>query len=792
MKKKLVFWKHPVPDFLSEYFGETNIHLSISEFSKEGIDKININYDGILILCELNKDEKNEHIKLQDMYGIKLAQDLRLMCVNIPILFSSFLTRKMVFANRPEREIINTIGHNFLQLPTTSKRIVEEMKKILPLNKLELYDIQNTYCRKEGMVRELAHRLSDFKYFDLNVKSQEEIKEYIYKAVLSIADVYNDNPKDFLEVLGNKYSDLNDQNINEIITEIGRYGERIISEHSPILFIESFTNTKSWKLLWLDDEANTDHKLILLLKKHGVEVILCPTAEIATKYLEEDWGKDNKINVILGDYRLYENIDEVKVHQKVQGYTFLNKIAESGRMIRLAALSALPRKFLLHSFKNFNIRTEIFSKRDYLEDDNTIKLLCDELIDIGDENEEAIVRLPRITSEYWKYFEPFYSYHRNSFNYMENELYISEKAKIYCDGLIQDEYKFELSGYTVALGRDLPTKEAKAKKKVKNDKDEKRKGGRIYEKEEKIVSIKDPSKEKYYEEFINKMICRRVAIWYTQYNPNYTLKDVHRILKGKKFTGTETVLASKNQINTNLALKLSEFPWNMTVEEKRWLVYDMKIIGIGEKEKQEESLLSFSSEQVVLWLNNNQAFSEFHNTKKLNTFSHIRKILNQVSVKIHEHLDNLNSLLCLITTCKTEIARIVPENESKTETVLLFEKYLKLLENKLRRINKIPIIQKITNVEWEVLKSRITKKALGKLTSTEDKQTLESIAWLFFNELQMNNKTYNSENIYLTELMKEFNKQKFTDPNIIGFDDLRISSKRGTDDNEDDLIDIEY
>ncbi len=774
-EKILVFWQEPIPAFLPDYFVESNIHLSLCEFSENAIQRINKNYDGILILCELNRNDKNESINMRDLYGIKLAQSLRLKGITAPILFTSFLSRKQVYNNKPEREIINTIGHDFIQLPVHINKFIGSVKKIKPLTDLELYDIQNSYCRKDGMIRELTHRLSNIKYFDFKIKSKEEIKLDIEKAVYSIADLYNENPNIFLNGLWNKHCEVNEKNINEVISKIGAYGEDIIREKSPVSISDVTSNNKRWELLWLDDEASSDHKLMSYLKEKHVKAILCSSGEVAVKYLEEDFRKDNKVGVVLTDYRLYEIVNEVKVHQKIQGYTFLKNIADSGKMIRLAALSALPRKFLLHSFKNFNIRTEIFSKRDYLEDDNTIRVLCDELIEIGNENEEAILRLPRITSEYWKFFEPFYAYHRNSNDYYNNENYISEKSKIYCEGLIQNdhEYKFQLTGYTVALGRDMPTTEAREKNNSKL-KDQKRKGGKKYSIEEKLSTYKDPSKGKYFDEFINKMICRRVAIWYTQHNPSYSLRDVHRILKGKNYLGTETDLAAKNQINTNLALKLSEFPWNMTIEEKNWLVYEMKMIGINEKEKQEDTLLAFFSNQIVGWLEQHEEFSKLFSNKRINTFGEVRKILNQVAVNIHEHLGILDSLLSLVTACKTEIYKIAPAEEYRTETVLSFEKYLELLVNRLRRIKKLPVISSLASDDWEELKSRITKEALKKLTSINDRQTLESIAWLFFYELKENNKTFSNDNIYLSELFKEFNKQKFINPYIVGDDDLKI------------------
>jgi hypothetical protein len=216
----------------------------------------------------------------------------------------------------------------------------------------------------------------------------------------------------------------------------------------------------------------------------------------------------------------------------------------------------------------------------------------------------------------------------------------------------------------------------------------------------------------------------------------------------------------------------------MTIEEKKWLTYDMNVTGIDDREKQEESLLYFTSDQILLWLKDHNAFHKFDKVKKLNTFSDIRKVLSQITNKIHERFDTLESFLDVITLCKTEIIRIASKKESKTETVILFENYLERLANKLRRIYKLPVKQLEDNDNWEELRLRVTNRALSKLSSTNDKDTLKSVAWLFFYELQSKNQTFNSDEICLTELMKEFNKEKFTDPNIIGFDDLKVFNKK--------------
>ena len=358
-----------------------------------------------------------ETINRQELYGIKLAIDLRLKGIKFPILFISFLSRKQICDRKPEREIINAVGHNFVRLPVKTDEMFTIINNMEPLNDLELYDIQNSYCRKEGIIRETAHRLSNVKYFDLDKKNIQELEIELTTAIKTIANVYNEQPSLFLIEFWERYKKLNENNLSDAISDIGRYGERLINEHTRDSQDDQDYRKRKWKLIWIDDEVKDNHKLVTLLEQKGVSTILCSSAVKAIDILEKDWSSNNSIGVVLADYRLEEIKDGVKVHQIIQGYSLLKNIAESGRMIRLAALSALPRKFLLHSFKHYNVRTEVFSKRDYLEDDHTYNLLCNQLVALGDENEEAILSMPG-DSLGWRNLQPAYQLYRNAPDYI--------------------------------------------------------------------------------------------------------------------------------------------------------------------------------------------------------------------------------------------------------------------------------------------------------------------------------------------------------------------------------------
>ena len=114
----------------------------------------------IILLCELNCNEIGEQIKRQELYGIELAKKIRREGITVPIIFTSFLSRKQVYKDRLERGILNSIGHSFIQLPFNLEQLVEEAAKMKPLNELEMYDIVHNYCSLGGIIKMLLHSLS--------------------------------------------------------------------------------------------------------------------------------------------------------------------------------------------------------------------------------------------------------------------------------------------------------------------------------------------------------------------------------------------------------------------------------------------------------------------------------------------------------------------------------------------------------------------------------------------------------------------------------------------------------
>lgn len=698
-----------------------------SDYSKET--------KGIIVLCELNQNMRDGQESTADLYGINVAMAIRRNGCLLPIVFTSFLNLKNIVKENSKRAITTAIGHGFVQLPCSSLDWLLELNQLQPLDELELYDIVNSYCIDTGIINTLMH--------SLHGAPVHELKEKIRHAIQQSHGLFNLDASSSLQAFEGTFAQLDESNRRAALNFAEEVGNTLIEKYAPIEGVSSKEKLEGgWKLLLLDDEIREDHAFVKTLRGRGVTVLLAETAAQAEQILEEDFRGENQILVVVSDYRLEFMKDGVNVHQPKQGYRFLKEISLKESYVRLVALSALPRKFLMKSFKHYGVRVDVFSKKDYFDNQSTIDLLCEELLEIGNENAASVVRLPRFTSEQWGLFEPFYKAHRNSVNYKENEFSISQRAKAYCEGVKEGEFPFQLEGFTVSLD---------GKK-------------------------KEPTNPKTFSDFINKMVVRRVAIWCSQYNRYWRLTDIHKVIKGYSYTGTEKETLAKNQINTNLALSLSEYPWNMTIEEKHWMMYEMGFGDVEEIEMQEIELLAYFTDKAMTWTRNTPGLEKLAEGISLNTFSRIRSVLNHAALSAHEERSYLDSFVAIVSNCKAEIVRRFPDKSKRTEAILLFGRYLHNLYKRLKRFQRLPTHATVEHDSWTKIQERVTKMFV-KNVPTSEKQFREGTALLFFYDLREKGIIYANDAAYLAELEKEHKHQFFADPHEQSFEDWKVSRK---------------
>ena len=99
-----------------------------------------------------------------------------------------------------------------------------------------------------------------------------------------------------------------------------------------------------------------------------------------------------------------------------------------------------------------------------------------------------------------------------------------------------------------------------------------------------IDNIKSPlaktkkDQEAFFKRFQNYLVARRIALWLYAKNKkglpvSIDSRRIAEILTGQKYPTD----AYRQILSTNLGLSLDDFPKNITIEERRWLQYEMQL-----------------------------------------------------------------------------------------------------------------------------------------------------------------------------------------------------------------------
>jgi DNA-binding response OmpR family regulator len=554
----LILWnKNSFSEQLAAAFGSHNVITNAQDFNSSAKDFGN--YDAAIVLCELNWTSKGKSSNLQDFSGIEIVKELRRVhSLSIPILFTSFLPLNQLFNS--DREILTAIGQGVLQLPATPTEFTSYLKshftdrsgKIQNLSVMELNDIKSFYCSKEGILSHELHALNHYLNFNITAENHNATYAELLHTIKRVHELFLVDATHAEMAFQVAFPILTQENINDAVSHIVRLGNELLKTYGEkeenTSTIEKSGEKYRWKVLLLDDQIDKEHDLVKQMKANNIQVICLDNADDAENELKKDWKKDNAIMVVIADYRLFENINGIKHHQKVQGYQFLKNIATSDHLVRLVAFSGLQRKFLLNSFKYYNIRTEVKSKTDYLTSKETRQLFCEEIIELAEENWEAIEALPTKCAGFEKYLKDAYKEFRLHPDYNKMESNISMTAREY----IWEIQQQITQGEEIRIGAIENIKSPLAKTK------------------------KDP--EAFFKRLQNYLMARRIALWLYAANKKglgvfIDSRRIAEILTDQKYPTD----AYRQILSTNLGLSLDDFPKNITIEERRWLHYDMQL-----------------------------------------------------------------------------------------------------------------------------------------------------------------------------------------------------------------------
>ena len=653
----------------------------------------------LIIPCEINLKETGETVRRTEFYGIELGRKLRIDGFKGKILFVSVANSEEISRSKLN-SIIHTIGHSFISLSSGIISWRDQLEKTRVLSDIEWYDITTNYCSKYGLAQQYLHNLhgiANDDSFSFDKKCQR-----IIECLKNIGALYNVD----VQILRDQL-DFND--LSEAVRLVENYCNEVIALNESTNEIEESTSIdrKPWSVLLVDDEITEEHQLVVELSKRVGKVYCTNNAQSAQEILAEDRQNGELITLVVSDYRLEKKENGHTVHQAIQGYMFLIDTAKDYPHKAKAALSALPRRFLLQSFKRMGIRANVYSKKDYLASANTLKILVEELLDQGEDSFNAIVRKPRISSEHWENFETFYSYHRCSRDYSSNEAYISEKARSYCLEYQREDNHFSvtLSNYSTQLS---------GKKKT-------------------------PENPKAFKEFLEKMVCRRAILWYARYGTPAVIdspEDVMHFLKGPAYTGSESKNDATNKINTNLAIRLKEFPWNTTIEEKSWLIFDMKVDAhdIEQLESQENEILLLCETMIA------ERLAPFvSHVFPPNTFFRCKRWFTSAAYFPELTLDQIDIQLKVCTTLRARVQVLTEDPKSLkgiSRSLRRFYNYLtKAVVPFLRKRKEEKSNAQTISISNEEKRTRVIEKAKKKFANDpESLEGIEATAYLFFSE----------------------------------------------------------
>lgn len=321
---------------------------------------------GFLILCELSWCLGHVDQTLSSMSGIELSKQLRVKQSKEPILFVSFLTRKQILTiNSEQFKIISVTCSEFFQLSRDIPiqiwiKLIKGSKK---LSEVGLIDVNMHYIKPQNMLAELKHDISKKRnsppidstlFFE---QTKEKIALIYSKPlptkIISLFDLPHETNEEFNMKLGKICTELDDLKLE---TDSDNYGSSQDGyDQKPKC---------KFKCLILDDEKDSDPRFNNLFKSleiAGFEIVQDKNSnigfkdsDIALQAVEEDIKND--IDVIISDYRLWKNEENILIHQTIQGYDFVTECVKFGRTYSYVVLSALDRNFLMEPIGVHKVR----------------------------------------------------------------------------------------------------------------------------------------------------------------------------------------------------------------------------------------------------------------------------------------------------------------------------------------------------------------------------------------------------------------------------------------------------
>ena len=263
-----------------------------------------------------------------------------------------------------------------------------------------------------------------------------------------------------------------------------------------------------------------------------------------------------------------------------------------------------------------------------------------------------------------------------------------------------------------------------------------------------------------------------------------------------------------NQINTNLALRLTEYPWNTTIEEKEWLINQMGTDRkkIEDVENKENEILSFAEQEIVklktnqncqpnTFVNCKMWLSEAASTQNISKNKDIAETVIKIKNKLLKTINSVKTEPPLIQILQDK--KIVKDVQCKSilhqyKSLIDLFYYLTRLKNYVENYNN-SLIPGDEGADIESIRHEIILKAKKEFLSkgtNDNSNEYDLIASIydFFGELNKKGKYPKTEAAYYSSFKvfyKEY-KYSFSDPYRTVSLDLVPFALKDDDFNEED------
>lgn len=425
-------------------------------------------FDVIFILAELGWRSRTE------FYGFTVAKILRLeKKLTCPIIFCSFMEN----FNRkdfPDSKILGRPGHYFLRLPDQKP----QFEKYLGIDEDMLEDINGNLFDKKQFIQDTVHDINA-ELVKTARKNPDDVEGVLIEKLISVKEIV------ISETSQNTWNEIEKeltQNVREVIGKKDFSAEKLINAISSDEIIKYIPDEddniprnwtkKRWRVMFIDDEEQTQKQLKELFEKREIECETAGNANKAFEILKKDAENDNSIAVIISDYRLYENGDsESGKWQDLQGPQLLKHIhyhPDFKKHYAYAVLTAKRNAIKRHISKPEKFHIHWFNKADVLADGNHgFNLFCSRLIEIG--NEAFFRKYETPDSAIWTHgndrVKPglsfYYRLHVESFDYEEAEkkmvaVVLTEIENIKNNKPLNDNYEYQCSlNYESSNGNEV-------------------------------------------------------------------------------------------------------------------------------------------------------------------------------------------------------------------------------------------------------------------------------------------------------------------------------------------------